>query len=458
MYKNSIRIFAAIALAAISLAGLAACEGQKDENVLAGNWQIAEITPSASHDSSSSSLLGLVLTQDPHMHHISFTPDNKLVIYTEDDKVLSEGSYKLDNDMQKVTMNFENSTDEYSISKSDNKELVLHPIDAKNGMEITLQPFVSYAHAQIDSCLGEKKKIVIDHQMPYLTVKLGNAEGEFVLDFGTNITSIDPENFKNSVKPEPIGGGQLEYEKFYKFKNFNFYNYPGEVNLLIRKSQVSGLKFKQAGVIGTDFFMEAIFTIDYQNGFLYKSSKDSFCKDKVLNDAGFKAVSTAGYYVDNFDRLLDPKTTINVPTVPVKIATVTAVAQIDPAYDDGVYRHTVNINQAFFESLKSAGVKLEKITDVQLSTCTGASETVSSYRLGKGYSFQIMGIDGSPVVIANDAHIFVKGNSQETQKCGGIGTWKIPAAQIGASFLNDSEKVIFDPFTSRVWFKMKSTR
>ena len=36
--------------------------------------------------------------------------------------------------------------------------------------------------------------------------------------------------------------------------------------------------------------------------------------------------------------------------------------------------------------------------------------------------------------------------------CGGIGTWERPAAQLGASFVNDGTLVV-DPFSQRLWFK-----
>jgi hypothetical protein len=39
----------------------------------------------------------------------------------------------------------------------------------------------------------------------------------------------------------------------------------------------------------------------------------------------------------------------------------------------------------------------------------------------------------------------------EADRCGGIETWTVPAAQMGASFLVDAQAVVFDPISSRVW-------
>lgn len=88
-----------------------------------------------------------------------------------------------------------------------------------------------------------------------------------------------------------------------------------------------------------------------------------------------------------------------------------------------------------------------------LSTCvSGVSENVKAYKLPTGTSFAIIGVDGDPVVVRSDVHIFLKQTPLQAKSCGGIGTWQIPAAQIGASFLIDSKKIVFDPYKSKVWF------
>ncbi|WP_139361967.1 hypothetical protein [Hymenobacter sp. CRA2] len=318
-----------------------------------------------------------------------------------------------------------------------------------------LPAFTVGANAQtasvLPACFGERRDITIARQMPYIPVKMGAAEGEFVLDFGSNISSIDPAGFKNGVKPVPTNGAAMIYEQPYFFDQFDFFGRTGGVKLLARKTTVTDLGLQQAGILGTDFFMEFIFTLDYANKFLYKSTRQAFCQDADLLKAGFKPVSTAGYYADQFSRLLDPATTINVPTVPVRIGRVAAVAQIDPGYDDSVYPHTVNVNRAFFAALQAAGVALVPVPNVMLSTCSGEHEKGTAYRLGPGYSFEITGTDGQPVLIERGAFIIVK-EGTAAHGCAGIGTWAIPAAQIGASFLVDAQQVVFDPFSSRVWF------
>ena len=48
--------------------------------------------------------------------------------------------------------------------------------------------------------------------------------------------------------------------------------------------------------------------------------------------------------------------------------------------------------------------------------------------------------------------LFLKDSPAAIQACGGIGTWSEPAAQLGASFVNDGTLVV-DPFSQRLWFR-----
>jgi hypothetical protein len=45
----------------------------------------------------------------------------------------------------------------------------------------------------------------------------------------------------------------------------------------------------------------------------------------------------------------------------------------------------------------------------------------------------------------------VKRTPAAALRCGGIGTWTAPAAQIATSFYVDAGVMVFDPFAERVW-------
>ena len=303
--------------------------------------------------------------------------------------------------------------------------------------------------SQSNECYGDKKELILGNTTPYTKVKIGAIEGYFLIDFGTTGSTIDTNNFIN---------GKPKLNPQNKFDNFDFYGSWGAISLSIQNhSSITGLvNFKQAGIIGTDFLSLNVFTIDYENKAVYRANSNNFCSNESLNDLGFKATSTVGYYSNDLSKL-NNTCVANIPTVPIKIGNIGAIAQIDPGFDDFKHRHSLNINQAFYNALIDAGTVLieNPSANLPLSTCvSNLNESVKAYKLPEGISFSITAIDGSPITFS-DINIFLKQPQAQVASCGGIGTWKIPAAQIGASFLVDSKRVIFDPFKSKVWFYTK---
>lgn len=299
--------------------------------------------------------------------------------------------------------------------------------------------------AQNCDSFGEKRELILGGMMPYTQVKIGETEGYFLIDFGTTNSTIDPNGFLNGT-PQVITNTQNQ------FANFDFFGSWGAVTLNVQNhSNIQGIQ--QAGILGTDFLGLNIYTLDYTNNTIYRANQEGFCSNQALMEQGFKAVSTAGYFSNDWNKL-NNNCTPNIPTIPIKIGNVQAVAQIDPGYDDSIYKYAININQAYFDALLEANIKLieNPNANFSLTTCTGLSENVKAYTLPEGIYFSIIATGGSEILINSEVNIFLKQTPIEAKSCGGIGTWQIPAAQLGASFLLDSEKVIFDPFASKVWF------
>ncbi len=307
-------------------------------------------------------------------------------------------------------------------------------------------------YCQTLPCFNETRELKTGSLMPYTKVKVGHAEGYFLIDFGTTASTIDTNNF---IGAKPL----LAANSTNKFDNFDFFGSWGTVMLKIQDhSNIQGLgTIKQAGIIGTDFLCFNTFLLDYTNSQLLRGNSDLQCSDSTLNYEGFKPVSTAGFYSNDLQNL-NNTCTPNIPTVPIKIGNANAVAQIDPGYDDRLYRHSININQAFFKLIKENGITLieNPQASFSLSTCvSGIKENVKAFKLPTNINFSILGIDGNPIIIHSDVNIFLKETPLEVKSCGGIGTWTIPAAQLAASFLIDAKKVIFDPFEEKVWFFTK---
>lgn len=292
---------------------------------------------------------------------------------------------------------------------------------------------------------GEKAVLKTGSQMPYTMVLIGKYKGWYLIDFGTTASTIDTNLFLNGA-PSPVPGTQN------RFKDFQFFG-PWNTVTLIRQDHSAIQGIRQAGILGTDFLSLNIFTLDYKSGSLYRASEQEFCSKDELEKSGFSSASAKGYYSNDLNKL--KPNVPNVPAVPIQIGRAEAIAQIDPGYDDRIYRYAININQAYFDIIQASGAQLIRnpSADLILSTCIfGLNENIKAYRLPAGTFFSITATDGSAILKRSEVNIFLKQTPEAAYSCGGIGTWDKPGAQIGASFLLESEKVIFDPFRSKVWF------
>jgi len=271
-----------------------------------------------------------------------------------------------------------------------------------------------------------------------------------VLDFASTRSTIDLGAFPSKLRPTPERGTRHRFSVLSFFGNW--------LDVELDPQDHGGVRgtVRQAGILGTDFLAQHVYTLDYgasgKGAGVWRSGRGATCSDAVLRAEGLSALDTAGYYSDDLAKLRPgvPR----VPTVPVRVGTVTARAQLDTGFDDRRARHAVNVNRAFAEALAQSGITLVAAPkkDVWLSTCVpGVSELARAHRLPPGAAFELVGTDGAAVRKVWDATLFVKEAPQEASACGGIGTWQEPAAQVGASFYVDARRVVFDPYSSRVW-------
>ena len=305
-------------------------------------------------------------------------------------------------------------------------------------------------------CLGEHRPLAISSGMPYTPVRVQRKTGWFVVDLGADGSAISPSTFPGGQGPTPQPSSDN------RFAEVEFFGPLGPVMLMVQDhSGISG-EVRQAGLIGTDLLRDAIVTLDYGGGRLHRSSRQEFCPDATLRQAGFRPLSTADYYSSDPAGLgcpAAPQTSgcPNIPTIPVRIDGAQAVAQIDTGYDDGRYPPSMNINRAFLRQLQTAGVGLERLpqADLSLSTCTGVAEPVLAYRLPAEAGVELVGSGGQAVRRLSGVTLFLKDTPAAARTCGGIGTWNNPAAQLGASFVNTGTLVV-DPFSQRVWWRPAS--
>jgi hypothetical protein len=291
------------------------------------------------------------------------------------------------------------------------------------------------------ACLGDRRAIQVVTQRPFYTVRMGSAEGPFLVDYGSNGTSIEPAAFTNGP-PTPAPQSTNQYDQF------EFFGSWGRVQLF--HTTYPDMQPRQAGRLGTDFLSLNPFTIDYANSTLYRGRSGAFCADSTLQRAGFSPVPTRGYSSQP-----DPAGPPNVPSVPVRIGTVRGWGLLDTGFDDTLHPNAVNINRAYFNALARSGVTLvrDSTTDHPLGTCEpNVTDQMTGYRLPAGTAFEIVGANDAVALSSVDARIFLKTTPPAAQHCGGISTHNDPEAQIGASFYVRAGHIIIDPISQRVWF------
>jgi len=318
------------------------------------------------------------------------------------------------------------------------------------------------------ACLGAEALITLASGLPYVTVTVGDAPtypGSFLLDYGTNFSTLDLSKLAPPGPPAPGCDPTLLGQRC-SFANLDFFGSWGPVSLRTA-AHGDGTGASQAGILGTDFTSHVAVSIDYARSKVHRAFDEaSFCTESAFAAAGFSALSTAGFFTNDPSKLRPLADVIagssssfsvaNVPTVPLRIAGVIAHAQLDTGFDDALVPFSVNVNEAFLAAVTardpSAVVRMPD-KDVSLTTCAGVAEAVEAYALAPGAALDFVGEAGQSVKSFPTATLFVKRTPEAAKKCGGIGTWTVPAAQVAASFYVSFGLVAFDPFGSRVWVK-----
>ena len=303
-------------------------------------------------------------------------------------------------------------------------------------------------------CLGETRSLIVSSGMPYTPVRVQGRTGFFVVDLGADGSSISPSTFVAGQGPLPQPGS------IDRFAGFDFFGTRAPLRLSVRDQGGIRGPLPQAGLIGTDLLRDHVFTLDYANGLLHRANREDFCDDIQLRQAAFQPLSSHDYYGQLVTELRCPAaphngSCPNIPSIPLRIGRVLAIAQVDTGYDDGLHPPSLNINPALFERIQAQGPRLQRLpaADLRLSTCLpGEQEDVRAYRLPAEARVELIGSDGQVVRRVSGVTVYLKRSPPALQSCGGIGTWPKPAAQLGASFINDGTLVV-DPFSQRLWFR-----
>ncbi len=321
--------------------------------------------------------------------------------------------------------------------------------------------------AALGACVGTAAPLTISGQMPYLSVAVGAQRGAFLVDYGSTYSSIDLGAF---APPGPTTSGcdPTRLGVTCTVDGFAFFAAPSPVYLVTEDFRGVSGAVRQAGILGTDFTSLRAITVSYADAQMFAAT-GAGCGDAALRSAGLTALSSAGFFSHDLGALA-AFTTVdataaagrqvpNVPTVPVRVAGATAVAQLDTGFNDSLVPFSVNVNAAFYSAIVAAdpgALVRQGARDLSLTTCVvGVSEPVEAYAIAPGRALEFVDSAGAVARRYPDATIFVKRTPPAAHGCGGIGTWTAPAAQVAASFYVDMGTLVFDPLTSRVWVPVR---
>ena len=263
---------------------------------------------------------------------------------------------------------------------------------------------------------------------PYIELAVDGKSGPFLLDYGATRSALSVAAFpgpEGQVRKAPISLPGIGEASFHLAR----------YDLLI---QPDGGQF---GVIGGDLLSKL--TVELTSGAVVVGADP--CKPQSLVARGLIPVAETGFFAADPARV-DPRRP-NVPVVFVRLKDVRAFAQIDSGYEDLAHGRSVDINEALFERIAESGMQLDRVSDIDLWTCEGRDRW-PVYRIRD----QVLAIEteqGKPIAATGDFHLIVK----RANGCGGIAEMTEPAAQLGASFLELFETIVFDPKNATAWLE-----
>ena len=260
---------------------------------------------------------------------------------------------------------------------------------------------------------------------PYIELTADGVSGQFLLDYGATRSSLSAASFATST-------GAL------KSVNLSLPGFDHGVFELKRYDLPLQAADRQLGVIGTDFL--SLLTVQITESAVFLGEQP--CQPATMRARGFVPVSQDHFFSSD-PSAVDARLP-NVPIVFLRLGATRVWAQIDTGYDDAIYPHSVDINQALYERLIQDGMRLRRVSEMTVLTCEGR-ETRPVYAVDN--SLVVETDQSEPIVRTGNFFLVLK----QANGCGGIGAMSEPAAQLGASFLRLFRAIVFDPKSKTVW-------
>jgi hypothetical protein len=168
---------------------------------------------------------------------------------------------------------------------------------------------------------------------PYVELNADSVSGRFLLDYGATKSSISARTFAASNGAIASLSIPRYTPRFFELKRY-----------------ADRLQPAQIGVIGVDLLSTLAVELNGNTAFLSEMQ----CKPEQLRARRLIPIAQKGFFSS---RPSTGNKLQNVPVVFVRLGVMRTWAQIDTGYEDFVYAHSIDINQAFFEQLLKSNMK-----------------------------------------------------------------------------------------------------
>jgi len=287
---------------------------------------------------------------------------------------------------------------------------------------------------------------------PFVRMRLGAHEGNFLIDTGATRTHVDSGLY--GVAPGSriaLSGSSLP-----TLAGGTFW----AVDLSSQKPFAPRGGF--AGAIGTDVLSTRTVEFHYDATPPYLVLSTQPCEPQLFEGAGFVAIAQQGYGASDAWRAwvasrVAPDAEIarrsNLPIIYARIGGVVAPFWLDTGLGDRTARQlTLHVNGTILARLREDKVSMKR-----------AGAVISSDCQGNRARDEIWQVDDAPIVFTTEegrtlfAHDGPLLQLRGKTPCGTIGNWEEPLGAVGTLFLPRWGTVVFDGPNKRVWVRRAAT-
>jgi hypothetical protein len=275
---------------------------------------------------------------------------------------------------------------------------------------------------------------------PFVRMRLGDREGNFLIDTGATQSNVDAGLFGVAVGSQvKIAGSSLPTLEGGVFTAVD-----------LAQQQQFAPPGGRAGSIGTDILGSRTVEFHYEAVQPYLVLSKQRCVPRRFEDAGFVAVLQQGFHAADtawFWTRMRHANQVNLPVIYIQLGTVKAPLWLDSGWGYGTSKHLiVFVNTALFEQLREAGIAMKRAGSAITSDCQGNRSEDDLWQVDT-VPLVFTTQDGQPLFEYAAPTLQVRGKSP----CGTIGNRPEPVGTVGALFLPRWGTVVFDGLNERVW-------